>query len=54
MTKKKPNTAKVDEYVLEKVKKFLLVKENKVKYANTQHFMNNAILKLLEEEGVKK
>lgn len=55
MTKKKPNTVKVDEYALEKVNNFLKVKENKVKYANRKHFISAAVLKLLDdEEEVKK
>lgn len=53
MTKKKPETAKVDPYLLGNIKKFLTVRENKIKYPNTKHFINIAVLKLLEEEGIK-
>ena len=49
---KKKETAKIDPYLLQKVKK-LIIKENKIKYSSTKQFINIAVSKLLEKEGVK-
>lgn len=47
------NTVKIDEDLLEKVKKLIKSKDKKLKYANTKQFINVAVIKLLEEEGKK-
>ncbi len=44
------NTTKIDEDLLERVKKLIKMKNKKIKYANAKQFINVAVLKLLEEE----
>lgn len=50
MTKPKPSTTKIDEKLLERVKKVIKMEDKKIKYSNTKQFINVAVLKLLEVE----
>lgn len=50
MTKSKPSTTKIDENLLERVKKLIKMENKKIKYSNAKQFINVAVLKLLEAE----
>lgn len=47
------NTTKIDEDLLNKVKKLVKMKDKKIVYANVKQFINIAVSKLLETEGIK-
>ena len=47
------NTIKIDEQLLNRVRKLIKMKDKKIKYANAKQFINVAVLKLLEGEEAK-
>jgi|TARA_B100002003_G_scaffold125082_1_gene115402 hypothetical protein len=51
--KRAKNTTKIDEDLLERVKKLIKMKNKKIRYDNTKQFINVAVLNLLEKEEGK-
>ncbi|MFA7708059.1 MAG: hypothetical protein WCX73_03855 [Candidatus Pacearchaeota archaeon] len=45
------NVVKIDEDLLEKVKKLINQKNMKIKYSNAKQFVNIAVLEKLEKDG---
>jgi len=51
---KMTNVVKIDEKLLQKVKKLINTNSNRIKYSNVKQFINMAVLEKLEKEGGKK
>jgi hypothetical protein len=47
------NVVKIDEELLQKVKKLVNTENNRIKYSNSKQFINLAVLEKLEKEGIK-
>jgi hypothetical protein len=47
------NVVKIDEKLLQKVKKIVNTEMNRIKYSNSKQFINLAVLEKLEKEGIK-
>jgi hypothetical protein len=47
------NVVKIDEELLQKVKKLVNTEMNRLKYSNSKQFINLAVLEKLEKEGIK-
>jgi hypothetical protein len=47
------DSVKIDSELLKEIEDFLSKKENKIKYVSKKHFVDVAVLSLLENEKVK-
>ena len=48
-----PNAVKIDEKILERIKKLIKKDSMKIKYSNAKQFVNLAVLEKLDKEGEK-
>ena len=47
------NVVKIDEKLLQKVKKLVNAEANRIRYSNVKQFINLAVLEKLEKEAIK-